>query len=172
MSELGPSSVQRFLSQLAVCHVLESADEQRTSGHVLDDMRDSTHMLDRARGGHDTKCKRDVLTLHAAGDDRFKRWQIIRVNSVAEPLHGYVGTRFEAEDPERHLRPVVIVTEQVRDEAASVAEALGIGETVVGLSQFCLGLLSVFDVDHQAVPMRDPTLHVMERLSNGLNPTI
>ena len=106
MSEFGPGAVQRLLCHFALGHVLERADEQRTPGNVLDDMRDSAHMLDRARDGHDAERKGDVLTRHAACNHRFKRRQVVRVDDVSNPLYRDFGSGFELEDAKGFLRPV------------------------------------------------------------------
>src|SRR5512133_3707293 len=127
MSEFGPSPVQGFLGHFALGYVLERADEERMTGDALHHVRYSADMLDRARDGHDAERKRDVLPSHAAGNDRFERRQIIRVNDVADPLHGHLRAGFETEDPKRLLGPLVIVTQQIRDEAPGVAESLSIG---------------------------------------------
>src|SRR5262245_49834143 len=94
------------------------------------------------------------------------------MDDVANPLYRYFGARFEFENSERLLRPVVIVADQVGDETARVTESLGIGETVVRASQLDFGPLSVFDIDHYSVPMRDAPFRVAKRLANGLNPPI
>jgi hypothetical protein len=87
-------------------------------------------------------------------------------------LHGDLRRGIELKDAKGLLGPVVVVSYEIRDEAAGFAQPLGVRETVVSLPELHLGPLSVFDVDNQAVPMSDATFRVMERLSNGLNPTI
>src|SRR5438270_215599 len=73
-------------------------------------------------------------------------------------LHGDFRPTFEPEDAKGLLRPVVVVPDQVRDEAARLAESLGIGETVVGSPQFGLRLLSVLDVERGRIPPIDSSL--------------
>ena len=77
-----------------------------------------------------------------SNDGRSSGWMMSRILCTDTFVAG-----FELEDAKRLFRPVVIVAHQVGDEAARVAESLGIGETVVGPSQFHLRPLSVFDVD-------------------------
>ena len=78
----------------------------------------------------------------------------------------------ELEDAVGLLGPVVVVPHQVRDEAARLAQPLGVGETVVGPPELRLGPLSVFDVGVDPVPLDDGAGLVAQRVRTEEKPAI
>src|SRR6185295_2509401 len=94
------------------------------------------------------------------------------MDDVANSLYRDLRGGIEIKNPERLFGPVVIVAYEVGNEAACVAQSLGFGETVVRPSELQFRLLSVFDVDHQAIPINDAAFRVIKRLSDRLNPSI
>ena len=163
MGELGAGPVQGLLGDHALCHVLKGADEHRSTLDLLDDMGDAAHMLHGASGGHDAEGEIDVDARHAARDHGFERRQVIGVDDVANPLHRDFRRRIELEDAEGLLGPVVIVRHQIRDEAARLAQPLGVGEAVVGPPELRLGALSIVDVGEEHIPAGD----VLARIAMG-----
>src|SRR5262245_7229088 len=134
-------------------------------------MGDPAHMLHGAEGSDNPEREGDVLSRHSTRDDRFERRQVVRMYEISNALHCDLRLWTELEDAVGFLRPVVVVSDQVRDEASRLAQSLRITEAVVGSPELDLGSLSVFDVDNQTVPMSDPTFLVTERLSHRLNPS-
>ena len=83
MRELGAGPVQRLLRDHALCHVLNGADEHRSTRDLLDDMGDAAHMLHGAAGGHDAEGKIDVDPGHGARDHGVERRQVLGVDDVS-----------------------------------------------------------------------------------------
>ena len=94
------------------------------------------------------------------------------MDDVANPLHRDLRPGIELEDAEGLLGPVVVVRQQVRDEAARLAQPLGVGETVVGPPELRLGPLSVFDVGVYPVPLDDGAVLVAQRVRTEEKPPI
>ena len=118
-------------------------------------MGDAAHMLHGAAGGHDPERRIDVHSGHAARDHGLERRQVVGVDDVSNSLHRDLRPGIELEDAVGLLGPVVVVPHQVRDEAARLAQPLGVGEAVVGPPELRLGPLSVFDVGVDPVPLDD-----------------
>src|SRR4030095_15754428 len=78
----------------------------------------------------------------------------------------------ELENPPGLLGPVVVVAEQVGDEAAGLAEPLGLSETVVSASELLLGAFALVDVDEQVVPADNLAVRITEGQSAGLEPAV
>ena len=85
------------------------------------------------RGGHNPEYEIDIRARHAARDHSVERRQVLGVDDVPNHLHRDLGRGIELEDAEGLLGPVVVVRQQIRDEAARLAQPLGFGETKVGL---------------------------------------
>ena len=124
------------------------------------------------RAGHDSKRKIDVYPGHAARDHRVERRQVVRVDDVSNPLHRDFRRGIELEDAVGLLGPVVVVPHQVRDEAARLAQPLGLGEAVVGPPELRLGPLSVFDVGVDSVPFDDGAGFIAQRVRTEEKPAI
>ena len=123
-------------------------------------------------GGHDSEGEIDVHARHAARDHGFERRQVVGVDDVSNPLHRDLRPGIELEDAVGLLGPVVVVPHQVRDEAARLAQPLGVGETVVGPPELRLGPLSVFDVGVDPVPFDDGACLVAQRVRTEEKPPI
>src|SRR5262245_62549220 len=108
-------------------------------------MGDTPHMLHGGAGGDNAECELDVLASHAACDDRFERWQVVGIYDISNTLHRELRPWIELEDPVGFLRPVVIVAEQVCNEAASLAQSLRSSEDVVGSTELNTGRASAID---------------------------
>ena len=109
---------------------------------------------------------------HAARDHGLERRQVVRVDDVSNSLHRDLRRGIELEDAVGLLGPVVVVPHQIRDEAARLAQPLGVGETVVGPPELRLGPLSVFDVGVDPVPFDDGAGLVAQRVRTEEKPPI
>ena len=98
--------------------------------------------------------------------------QVVGVDDVANSLHRDLGRTIELEDAVGLLGPVVIVRHQIGDEAARLAQPLGVGETVVGPPELRLGPLSVFDVGVDSVPLDDRAGFIAQRVRAEEKPPI
>src|SRR5262245_11255539 len=94
------------------------------------------------------------------------------MDHVPDPLHRYLRSGLELEDTKGLVRPIVIVSDEIGDEAARVTESLRFGETIVRPPELHFGPVEVLDVDHHAVPMRNAPFCVTESFSDRLNPAI
>ena len=91
---------------------------------------------------------------------------------VSNPLHRDLRGAIELEDAVGLVGPVVVVAHQVGDEAARLAQSLGLGETVIGSPELRLGSLSVFDVGVDPVPFDDGAGLVAQRIRTEEKPPI
>jgi hypothetical protein len=121
MREFGPGPVQGFLGDLAISYVLKSADEQRSADDMFDDTSHSSNVLHGASGRHEPERKIDVSARHGARDHVVERRQVVWVDHIPNHLHRDLGSRIELEDPESLLGPVVVICDQIRDEATRFA---------------------------------------------------
>ena len=78
----------------------------------------------------------------------------------------------ELEDAEGLFGPVVVVCQQVRDEAARLAQSLGFGEMPVRLPEPRLRPLSVVDVGQEHIPTDNASGLVAQGKSTELKPTV
>ena len=94
------------------------------------------------------------------------------MDHVPNHLHRDLGRRIELEDAEGLLGPVVLVRQQIRDEAARLAQPLGFGETKVGLLDLRLRAFSILDVERGRIPSIDSSLLIEQRTVADQEPAI
>ena len=94
------------------------------------------------------------------------------MDDVSNPLHRDFRRAIELEDAVGLVGPIVVVAHQVGDEAARLAQSLGVGETVIGSPELRLGSLSVFDVSVDPVPFDDGACLVAQRIRTEEKPPI
>ena len=172
MRELRAGPVQRFLGGLRLRHILEGTDEHRPPVHVLRDVRDRADMLHVPAGGNDAVGETHVQPRHGAFERRFEHRQIIGVNDVSDRLQGNLRRWTELEDAQGFVGPLVVVPDQVRDEAARLAQSLSVGKAVVGAPELGLRPLSVLDIGVDAVPFGDVSGLVAQRIGTEEKPPI
>src|SRR5262245_13486549 len=152
VGKLRAGSVQCFLGDLAFRHVLKSADEQGATRSLYHHTSHAAYVFHPASGKQNPEYEVDVSTSHSARDQSFKRRQILWVDHVPNHLHRDLGRGIELEDAEGLLGPVVVVCQQICDEAARFAQPLGFGETKIGLLDLRLRPLPVVDVCKEEIP--------------------
>ena len=98
--------------------------------------------------------------------------QVLWVDDIPNHLNRDFGRGIELKDAEGLLGPVVIVGQQVRDEAARLAQSLGFGQTKVGLLDLRLRPFSVLDVERGYIPPIDSSLLIEQRIVADQEPSI
>ena len=174
MRELGAGPVQGLLRDHALRHVLKGADEHRSTRDLLDDMGDSLAHASRRRWEVTIrKTQIDVHAPSAARDHGVERRQVVGVDDVSNPLHRDLRRRDRTRRCGRASSDQLWSSpSEVRDEAARLAQPLGVGETVVGPPELRLGPLSVFDVGVDAVPFDDGAGFIAQRVRTEQEPAI
>src|SRR5262249_54300638 len=122
VGKLGAPFVQGFFGKLALRHILESSDEERTTPALCHDAGHAPQVLHNASRSNNSESKVDIRARHAACDYTLKRRQVPGVDRVPNQRYRDFGCGIELEDAERFLGPVVLVRQQIRDEAACLAE--------------------------------------------------
>src|SRR6185503_4442726 len=107
-------------------------------------------MLDYAAGGENPEIEVRVSASQRPPNRALVQRDVLRVHDLAESLDGHPGSRFEVANPVELIRPVVLVSLEVRCEAARLAQSLGLGEMVVGPAKLCLGPLALGDICHRS----------------------
>src|SRR5215469_1580495 len=146
MRKLRSSFVQGLFGQLALRHVLKSADEQGTTSALPRETRQAAQVLHGTSRGNNPKHKVDVFARHAARNHGVKRRQVLGMDGVPNRLRRDLGCRIKLEDAEGLLRPIVVIRENIGDEAARLAQALGFGKTKIGLLDLRLRPFPIVDV--------------------------
>ncbi len=173
MGELGTGPRQGLLGGFAFSYVLNRADEHGATRYRLHYVGNSMDMLhvpsrgDDAVGEFEFPSSPSTVRLNAASNNgRSSGW------TTSESPMRDSGRRIELEDPEELLGPVVVVHQQIRDEAASLAQPLGFRETKVGLLDLRLRPLSLLDVERGRIPSIDSSLLIEQRIVADLEPAI
>src|SRR5262249_37744004 len=141
--------------KLALRHILESSDEERTTPALCHDAGHAPQVLHNASRSNNSESKVDIRARHAACDYTLKRRQVPGVDRVPNQRYRDFCCGIELEDAERLLGPVVLVRQQIRDEAACLAETLGFGKTQVGLLDLLLRPFSIVNIGYRYVPADD-----------------
>src|SRR5215471_1400592 len=94
------------------------------------------------------------------------------MDDISNPLHCNLGCWIEVKDAESLLGPVVLVCDQVRDETPSLAEALGFGETKIGLLNLLLRPFALVNVRKQDVPAHNMALSVSHTSPTHTEPAV
>src|SRR5262249_20801174 len=97
---------------------------------------------------------------------------VLRVNTVESDFDSRLRRLWHVHDAEGLVRPNHLAGRNLPPQAAGLRQPLALSQECLAAAPFLFRPLSVVDVDDQPVPMSDPTLRVIERLSNGLNPSI
>src|SRR5215471_12320838 len=172
MGEFRAGSVQGLLGELVFRYILKSADEHGAPPALRHDTSHAAQVLHGAPRGHNPESKVDIRASHAACDHSLEGRQVLRVDCVPNHLHVDLGRGIELEDAERLLGPVVLVHQQIRDEAACLAEPLGFGKTKVSLLDLLLRPFSIVNIGASAIPPYDLPRVVAERLGANEKPAI
>src|SRR5271165_3408900 len=172
MGEFGTDLIESIFRNLAVCHILKSADEQGTTLNMRKDMGHTPNVLDRASGCDNPEHEVNINALQTLRDDRIKREQIVRMDHIPNHLHCYLNLRIKLENAEGLLRPVVVIRHQVRDKTTRLAHSLSFGKTQVCLLDLLLRPFSVVNIDHYAIPPRRIPFRIPAQLAQRVEPSI
>src|SRR4030088_2066276 len=85
--EFGAGLVQGLLYELAFRHVLECADEKRSTRDLFNDVGEAAHMLQGATRCHNPEYEVDVDAFAAALEHRVEGLKVLWVDDLTNPLH-------------------------------------------------------------------------------------
>src|ERR1700722_15111942 len=142
MGQLGASSIQGVLRDFALRHVLNGADEDWPVRNLFDAMGDAPQMLRDASRCDNAKYKLRFFTRQGSLDCAVKKRQVLGMYEGLKRLGLDLNrSGLEFADPVETIGPNVLVSLQVRREAAGLAQYLSFRKVNVGSSEFRLARL-------------------------------
>ena len=160
MRELGAGPVEGFLGHLARGHILHRADEHRP---IRDSMGEAAQVLDDAARRHDAEVEVGFGASQRPPDRALVQRHVLGVDDLAESPDRDRGSGLEVADSVELIGPVVLVSFEIRGEAARLAQPLGLGQMVVGPPKLRLSALQVVDIRQQHVPADDAPAGLVKR---------